>query len=58
MKPRHWQRLQEITKKDFKKDNEEFKLKHIMEANLLEHFEDVDDICVSAVKEAEIEKKL
>lgn len=58
MKIRHWNRLQEIVGQDFKKEDEIFKLKHILDARLLDHYEDVDDVCISAVREAEIEKRL
>jgi dynein heavy chain len=58
MRKRHWDKLQEMTGKDFKKEDDEFKLKHITEARLLDYRVDVEDICASAKKEADIEAKL
>lgn len=58
MKPRHWQRIMEVTKYTFEFDSDGFTLKHILEAPLLKHKEDIEDICISAMKEKDIEAKL
>ncbi|KAK0178414.1 hypothetical protein PV328_002364 [Microctonus aethiopoides] len=58
MKPRHWQRIVEITNHTFDLENEGFCLKNILEAPLLKYKEDIEDICISAMKEKDIEAKL
>lgn len=58
MQKRHWERISEQTKHTFDFDNETLLLKHIVEAPLLENKEDIEDICISAVKEKDIEAKL
>ena len=58
MKPRHWARLTELTGHVFDIEAEGFLLRNIMEAPLLEHKEDIEDICIAAVKEQDIEGKL
>lgn len=58
MKPRHWQRIMDATKHSFELESEGFCLKHILEAPLLECKEDIEDICISAMKEKDIEAKL
>ena len=42
----------------FDVNSENFQLRHIMEAPLLENKDDIEDICISAVKEKDIEAKL
>ena len=42
MKPRHWQRIMEVTKYIFELENEDFCLKNILEAPLLQHKEDIE----------------
>ncbi|XP_045464260.1 dynein axonemal heavy chain 5 [Harmonia axyridis] len=58
MKPRHWQRIMESLNHIFEFENEGFCLKNILEAPLLSHKEDIEDICISAMKEKDIEAKL
>ena len=42
MKERHWKRIEEITKHTFDVESEGFQLRHVMEAPLLEHLEDIE----------------
>jgi dynein heavy chain, axonemal len=58
MKKRHWDRIADVTNHPFDVENEEFKLRNIMEASLLKHKEDIEDICIAAVKERDIEARL
>ncbi|XP_063235253.1 dynein axonemal heavy chain 5 [Bacillus rossius redtenbacheri] len=58
MKPRHWQRIMEVTSYNFELESEGFCLKNILEAPLLKYKEDIEDICISAMKEKDIEAKL
>ncbi|XP_056221074.1 dynein axonemal heavy chain 8 [Seriola aureovittata] len=58
MLPRHWTRLSELTGHSFQVESDSFSLRNIMEAPLLKHKEDIEDVCISAVKERDIEAKL
>ncbi|CAJ1081553.1 dynein axonemal heavy chain 5 isoform X1 [Xyrichtys novacula] len=58
MLPRHWTRLSQLTAHSFQVESESFALRNIMEAPLLKHKEDIEDVCISAVKERDIEAKL
>ncbi|XP_062377845.1 dynein axonemal heavy chain 5 [Sardina pilchardus] len=58
MMARHWQRLGDITGHSFDVDSANFSLRNIMEAPLLKYKEDIEDVCISAVKERDIEAKL
>ncbi|CAB3221710.1 unnamed protein product [Arctia plantaginis] len=58
MKERHWKRLENLMKCTLDVESESFTLANIMEAPLLQNKEDVEDICISAVKEKDIEAKL
>ena len=58
MKDRHWDRIAQLTGHTFEVHSENFALRNIMEAPLLEHKDDIEDICISAVKEKDIEAKL
>ncbi|CAH8651359.1 unnamed protein product [Schistosoma margrebowiei] len=58
MRERHWKRLATLTGRSFNVDDSEFTLRNILEAPLLEHYDDVEDICISAIKEQDIERKL
>mgnify|MGYP003961386239 CR=1 FL=1 len=58
MRDRHWDAIQDMAGKPFKLEEDAFKLKHILEVDLLQYGEDVEDICIGAVKEEEIENKI
>ncbi|XP_052229952.1 dynein axonemal heavy chain 5-like isoform X5 [Dreissena polymorpha] len=58
MKTRHWNRMAEVTGHVFDIESENFTLRNILQAPLLKFKEDIEDICISAVKEKDIEAKL
>ena len=58
MKYRHWQKIQGITGFTFDLERPGFCLKDILEAPLLPNKEDIEDVCISALKEKDIEAKL
>ena len=58
MKDRHWERIATLTGHTFDVQSDNFQLRNIMEAPLLENKDDIEDICISAVKEKDIEAKL
>ncbi|XP_034939850.1 dynein heavy chain 8, axonemal [Chelonus insularis] len=58
MKDRHWERMSKLCDYVFDVESENFTLANVMQAPLLKFKDDVEDICISAVKEMEIESKL
>ncbi|XP_046493196.1 dynein axonemal heavy chain 8 [Neodiprion pinetum] len=58
MKDRHWERMSKTCNYFFDVESESFTLANVMEAPLLKHKDEVEDICISAVKEKDIESKL
>ena len=44
MKERHWKRIEDITKYKFDVESENFQLRNVMEAPLLENKEDIEVI--------------
>uniref|UniRef100_A0A8C0EXI2 Dynein axonemal heavy chain 8 n=1 Tax=Bubo bubo TaxID=30461 RepID=A0A8C0EXI2_BUBBB len=58
MKQRHWNRIAETTGHQFDIESDSFCLRNIMEAPILKHKDDIEDICISATKEKDIEAKL
>ncbi|KOX80134.1 Dynein heavy chain 8, axonemal [Melipona quadrifasciata] len=58
MQERHWERMSKLCKYHFDVESEAFTLANVMQAPLLKYKDEVEDICISAVKEQEIESKL
>ena len=58
MKFRHWQRIENLTHYHYDLERPGFSLKDLMEAPLLQNKEDIEDVCISAMKEKDIEAKL
>uniref|UniRef100_H2ZG63 Uncharacterized protein n=1 Tax=Ciona savignyi TaxID=51511 RepID=H2ZG63_CIOSA len=59
MKSRHWKRITTVTGgHTFDVESDNFLLRHIMEAPILPNKNDIEDICISATKEKDIEAKL
>lgn len=58
MKERHWERISGLTSHPFDVESDTFLLKNIMEAPLLQFKDDIEDVCIAAGKEKDIEAKL
>ncbi|XP_009944314.1 PREDICTED: dynein heavy chain 8, axonemal, partial [Leptosomus discolor] len=58
MKQKHWNCIAETTGHQFDIESESFCLRNILEAPILKHRDDIEDICISATKEKDIETKL
>eukprot|EP00659_Diplonema_papillatum_P022661 gene22661-biopygen22997 len=57
MRERHWKQIMQITSTTWRLDEDLFKLGNILEAKLLNFEEEVQDVTMSAQKEADIERK-
>ncbi|KFB36573.1 AGAP007675-PA-like protein [Anopheles sinensis] len=58
MKGRHWEKLEQTMGCKFDIDSPAFTLGNLMEAPLLEFSDDIEDTCIGAVKENDIDTKL
>ena len=58
MQPRHWQEIMEICDVELDMAEDTFKLRDIVEANLLPKESDIEDLAIGAGKEKKIEDKL
>eukprot|EP00887_Chlorella_sp_A99_P001633 scaffold8.g1633.t1 len=58
VRERHWKELMRITGRELNLAEDAFKLQHLLDVGLLEHRDEVEDLCAAAVKEEAIETKL
>jgi dynein heavy chain len=58
VRPRHWNEVASITGTTFEVDGELFKLKSILDSDLVEYKEDIEELCEGANKQQQIETKL
>nr|XP_031825788.1 dynein heavy chain 8, axonemal [Nomia melanderi] len=58
MQERHWKRMSKLCKYNFDVESETFTLASVIQAPLLKYKDDVEDICISAGKELDIDSKL
>jgi hypothetical protein len=58
MRPRHWQQVMDVTATQLNLDADTFKLRHLMDAPLLQNRDEIEEITNAADKEAVIELKL
>jgi dynein heavy chain len=58
LQSRHWDQIMKLTNTKFNLDPDLFYMRHLMDAPLLDSREDIEEISVAAVKEADIEAKL
>ena len=58
MRPRHWEAVMTVTGKEFNLSDDVFKLQHLLDADLLAHFDDLEELTSAAVKEEQVEVKL
>ncbi|XP_051153326.1 dynein axonemal heavy chain 8 isoform X1 [Leptopilina boulardi] len=58
MEDRHWERMSKLCNYTFNIESEIFLLADVMNAPLLKYKDDIEDICISSVKEKDIESKL
>lgn len=58
MKPRHWQTIADTTKYVFEIERDTLCLKDILDGNITQFKEEIEDVCISSIKERDIEAKL
>ena len=58
MKKRHWDRIGDLLKRPIDMENEEIRLRTMLDSDMLKFKDEIEDICVAASKEKDIEAKL
>jgi len=58
MRPRHWAEVMSVTGKTFNLSEDVFKLQHLLDADLLSRYEELEELTSAAVKEEQVEVKL
>lgn len=58
VKKRHWMEVQEVCSVQLTMEGEMFKMRELLDTNLVVHKDAIEDICDSAEKQAQIEAKL
>ena len=58
IKQRHWDEIRELTGHELHVEDTEFKMQDLIDANLVEHKDDIEEICDAADKQLDIEQKL
>lgn len=58
MRQRHWQAVMTTTGKTFNLSEDVFKLQHLLDADLLANYEELEELTSAAVKEEQVEVKL
>jgi len=58
IKVRHWNEINGLLSKPLPYQDEDFLVNHVLKSNIIEHKEDVEEICDGADKQLSIERKL
>ncbi|KAK9794950.1 hypothetical protein WJX73_010224 [Symbiochloris irregularis] len=58
MRPRHWKEVMRITATELNMAEDVLRLQHLLDAQLVKHQEEVEELCSCGVKEEQIEIKL
>ena len=58
MELRHWDKISDITKTPLDVKSNSFRLRDLMKAPLVQYSDEIEDACISSVKEKDIESKL
>eukprot|EP01138_Halocafeteria_seosinensis_P007479 gb/GECG01007645.1/.p1 GENE.gb/GECG01007645.1/~~gb/GECG01007645.1/.p1 ORF type:complete len:3314 (+),score=514.53 gb/GECG01007645.1/:1-9942(+) len=58
IRQRHWDEIRELTGHELPVEDTEFKMQDLIDANLVEHKDEIEEICDAADKQLDIEQKL
>ena len=54
MGSRHWKEVMRVTEVELNTAEDVFKLQHLLDAHLLAHKDDIEELCACAVKEEQV----